>query len=74
MSVYLIILCMLVHLLFHLQPSSTESEEGMISMAISSHYFFGEDKLTPQLNMMLKRFPLWAFPSSWVSTYNLYRY
>ncbi|XP_041916512.1 endoplasmic reticulum metallopeptidase 1 isoform X3 [Alosa sapidissima] len=57
-----------------IQPSSTGSEEGMISMAISSHYFFGEDKLTPQLEVMLQRFPLWAFPSSWVSTYNLYRY
>ncbi|KAL2099603.1 hypothetical protein ACEWY4_003997 [Coilia grayii] len=59
---------------FEIQPSNSGSEEGMISVAISSHYFFGEDKLTPQLDLMLQRFPLWAFPSSWVSTYNLYRY
>ncbi|KAJ8401946.1 hypothetical protein AAFF_G00375270 [Aldrovandia affinis] len=48
--------------------------EGMISVAIASHYFFGEDQKTPQLNKMLERFPVWAFPSSWVSTYHMYRY
>uniref|UniRef100_A0A667YH94 Endoplasmic reticulum metallopeptidase 1-like C-terminal domain-containing protein n=1 Tax=Myripristis murdjan TaxID=586833 RepID=A0A667YH94_9TELE len=48
--------------------------EGMISVAISSHYFFGEDKRTAQLEDILRRFPTWAFPSSWVSTYDMYRY
>lgn len=46
----------------------------MISVAISSHYFFGEDKRTAQLEKILRRFPTWAFPSSWVSTYDMYRY
>uniref|UniRef100_A0A8C4ERV7 Endoplasmic reticulum metallopeptidase 1 n=1 Tax=Dicentrarchus labrax TaxID=13489 RepID=A0A8C4ERV7_DICLA len=48
--------------------------EGMISVAISSHYFFGPDQRTAQLEEILRRFPTWAFPSSWVSTYDMYRY
>lgn len=48
--------------------------EGIISVAISSHYFFGVDRRTPQLEEILRRFPRWAFPSSWVSTYDMYRY
>uniref|UniRef100_A0A8D2ZN83 Endoplasmic reticulum metallopeptidase 1 n=1 Tax=Scophthalmus maximus TaxID=52904 RepID=A0A8D2ZN83_SCOMX len=48
--------------------------EGMISVAISSHYFFGEDQRTAQLEEILHRFPTWAFPSFWVSTYDMYRY
>uniref|UniRef100_A0A8C2WHN8 Endoplasmic reticulum metallopeptidase 1 n=1 Tax=Cyclopterus lumpus TaxID=8103 RepID=A0A8C2WHN8_CYCLU len=48
--------------------------DGMISVAISSHYFFGEDSRTAQLEEILHRFPTWAFPSSWVSTYDMYRY
>uniref|UniRef100_A0AAZ3QJM0 Endoplasmic reticulum metallopeptidase 1 n=1 Tax=Oncorhynchus tshawytscha TaxID=74940 RepID=A0AAZ3QJM0_ONCTS len=51
-----------------------EGPEGMISVAISSHYYFGEDQRTVQLDDMLQRFPKWAFPSSWVSTYHMYRY
>uniref|UniRef100_A0A3Q2QYG2 Endoplasmic reticulum metallopeptidase 1 n=1 Tax=Fundulus heteroclitus TaxID=8078 RepID=A0A3Q2QYG2_FUNHE len=50
------------------------SEEGMISVAISTHYFFGEDRRTAQLEEILHKFPAWAFPSSWVSTYDMYRY
>lgn len=46
----------------------------MISVAISTHYFFGEDRRTAQLEEMLRKFPIWAFPSSWVSTYDMYRY
>lgn len=46
----------------------------MISVAISSHYFFGQDQRTAQLEGILRRFPTWAFPSSWVSTYDMYRY
>lgn len=46
----------------------------MISVAISSHYFFGPDQRTAQLEEILSRFPTWAFPSSWVSTYDMYRY
>ncbi|KAJ8260564.1 hypothetical protein COCON_G00162870 [Conger conger] len=62
---------------FEIQPPKTpdpSGPEGMISVAIASHYFFGEDQKTPQLNEMLQRFPKWAFPSSWVSTYHMYRY
>uniref|UniRef100_A0A673YAY9 Endoplasmic reticulum metallopeptidase 1 n=1 Tax=Salmo trutta TaxID=8032 RepID=A0A673YAY9_SALTR len=57
---------------FEIQDPS--GPEGMISVAISSHYFFGEDQRTVQLEDMLQRFPKWAFPSSWVSTYHMYRY
>uniref|UniRef100_A0A8C7KH74 Endoplasmic reticulum metallopeptidase 1 n=1 Tax=Oncorhynchus kisutch TaxID=8019 RepID=A0A8C7KH74_ONCKI len=59
---------------FEIQPPSEEGPEGMISVAISSHYYFGEDQRTVQLDDMLQRFPKWAFPSSWVSTYHMYRY
>ncbi|XP_040915113.1 endoplasmic reticulum metallopeptidase 1 [Toxotes jaculatrix] len=62
---------------FEIQPPrdpDPSGPEGMISVAISSHYFFGEDQRTPQLEEILHRFPTWAFPSSWVSTYDMYRY
>uniref|UniRef100_A0A673GXQ5 Endoplasmic reticulum metallopeptidase 1 n=1 Tax=Sinocyclocheilus rhinocerous TaxID=307959 RepID=A0A673GXQ5_9TELE len=49
-------------------------DEGLISLAVSSHYFFGPDRHSEQLESLLKRFPAWAFPSSWVSTYHMYRY
>ncbi|KAM4528015.1 endoplasmic reticulum metallopeptidase 1 [Odontesthes bonariensis] len=62
---------------FEIQPPKEPDPagpEGMISVAISSHYFFGEDWRTAQLEEILRRFPTWAFPSSWVSTYDMYRY
>ncbi|KAM6985504.1 endoplasmic reticulum metallopeptidase 1-like isoform 1-T1 [Aplochiton taeniatus] len=62
---------------FEIQPPrdpDPEGPEGMISVAISCHYFFGEDQRTAQLDHMLLKFPKWAFPSSWVSTYDMYRY
>uniref|UniRef100_A0A4W5M7N9 Endoplasmic reticulum metallopeptidase 1 n=1 Tax=Hucho hucho TaxID=62062 RepID=A0A4W5M7N9_9TELE len=59
---------------FEIQPPREEGPEGMISVAISSHYYFGEDQRTVQLDNMLQRFPKWAFPSFWVSTYHMYRY
>ncbi|CAF99206.1 unnamed protein product, partial [Tetraodon nigroviridis] len=62
---------------FEIQPPSDPDPagpEGMISVAISSHYFFGKDQRTAQLEEILRRFPTWAFPSSWVSTYDMYRY
>ncbi|XP_077442292.1 endoplasmic reticulum metallopeptidase 1 [Vanacampus margaritifer] len=55
-------------------PPSAWDPEGMISVAISTHYFFGEDQKTPRLEELLSQFPSWAFPSSWVCTYDLYRY
>ncbi|XP_005803825.3 endoplasmic reticulum metallopeptidase 1 [Xiphophorus maculatus] len=62
---------------FEIQPPTEPDPagpEGMISVAISTHYFFGEDRRTAQLEEMLRKFPIWAFPSSWVSTYDMYRY
>nr|XP_057920358.1 endoplasmic reticulum metallopeptidase 1 [Doryrhamphus excisus] len=60
---------------FEIQPPSNPSgPEGIISVAISTHYFFGEDQRTPQLEEILHRFPSWVFPSFWVSTYDMYRY
>ncbi|XP_012724632.2 endoplasmic reticulum metallopeptidase 1 [Fundulus heteroclitus] len=62
---------------FEIQPPTEPDPagpEGMISVAISTHYFFGEDRRTAQLEEILHKFPAWAFPSSWVSTYDMYRY
>uniref|UniRef100_A0A3B4A9M1 Endoplasmic reticulum metallopeptidase 1-like C-terminal domain-containing protein n=1 Tax=Periophthalmus magnuspinnatus TaxID=409849 RepID=A0A3B4A9M1_9GOBI len=59
---------------FEIQDPDPLGPEGMISVAISSHYFFGKDQRTAQLQEMLNRFPDWSFPSSWVSTYDMYRY
>ncbi|KAK0133178.1 Endoplasmic reticulum metallopeptidase 1 [Merluccius polli] len=62
---------------FEIQPPKEREPsgpEGMVSVAISSHYFFGADQRTPELDALLQRFPAWAFPSSWVSTYTMYRY
>ncbi|XP_076020140.1 endoplasmic reticulum metallopeptidase 1 [Genypterus blacodes] len=62
---------------FEIQPPrdpDPSGPEGMISVAISTHYFFGEDQRTAQLEEILRRFPKWAFPSAWVSTYDMYRY
>ncbi|KAM8827755.1 endoplasmic reticulum metallopeptidase 1 isoform 1-T1 [Spinachia spinachia] len=62
---------------FEIQPPrdpDPSGPEGMISVAISTHYFFGRDSRTAQLEEILRRFPSWSFPSSWVSTYDMYRY
>lgn len=52
--------------------SSWENPEGTLTLAIASHYFFGEDQKTPQLEELKPRFPKWSFPSSWVCTYDLF--
>ncbi|XP_075900922.1 endoplasmic reticulum metallopeptidase 1 [Nelusetta ayraudi] len=62
---------------FEIQPPrdpDPAGPEGMISVAISTHYFFGPDQRTPQLDEILAKFPAWTFPSYWVSTYDMYRY
>ncbi|XP_067232920.1 endoplasmic reticulum metallopeptidase 1 [Chanodichthys erythropterus] len=62
---------------FEIQPpksSDASPDEGLISLAISAHYFSGPDRRSEQLESLLKRFPDWAFPSSWISTYHMYRY
>ncbi|XP_057216329.1 endoplasmic reticulum metallopeptidase 1 [Triplophysa rosa] len=56
------------------EPSEVFTDEGMISLALSAHYFSGSDRSSEQLESLLKKFPDWAFASSWVSTYHMYRY
>ncbi|KAM4809607.1 endoplasmic reticulum metallopeptidase 1 [Rhinophrynus dorsalis] len=51
-----------------------ERGNGMVSIAISSHYFFGENQHSPHLDSLQLKFPDWSFPSSWVCTYDLYVY
>ncbi|KAM9137920.1 endoplasmic reticulum metallopeptidase 1 isoform 2-T2 [Pangshura tecta] len=46
--------------------------DGMVSLAIAAHYFFGEDQKSPQLYALMERFPNWTFPSGWVCTYDLF--
>ncbi|KAI4880633.1 hypothetical protein NFI96_002870 [Prochilodus magdalenae] len=52
-------------------PSEPADEKGILALAISSHYFFGEDRWTPPLEALIKKFPDWAFTSSWVSMYRM---
>ncbi|ROK56431.1 Endoplasmic reticulum metallopeptidase 1 [Anabarilius grahami] len=62
---------------FEIQPpksSDASPDEGLISLAVSAHYFSGSDRHSEQLESLLKRFPAWVFPSSWISTYHMYRY
>ncbi|XP_055036290.2 endoplasmic reticulum metallopeptidase 1 [Misgurnus anguillicaudatus] len=56
------------------EPSEVLTDEGMISLALSAHYFSGLDRWSEPLESLMKKFPDWAFPSSWVSTYHMYRY
>ncbi|KAM9450555.1 endoplasmic reticulum metallopeptidase 1-like isoform 1-T1 [Clarias gariepinus] len=49
-------------------------DTGMVSIMISAHYLFGEDQHTPELNLFLQNFPDWAFVTSRVSTYHVYKY
>ncbi|CAM4663254.1 unnamed protein product [Leuciscus chuanchicus] len=57
-------------------PTASEAspDEGSISLAVSAHYFSGPDRRSDPLESFLKRFPDWTFPSSWISTYHMYRY
>ncbi|KAF4098064.1 endoplasmic reticulum metallopeptidase 1-like [Onychostoma macrolepis] len=57
-----------------LKSSDTSPDEGLISLAISAHYFSGSDGRSEPLESFLKRFPDWVFSSSWISTYHVYRY
>ncbi|XP_026081649.1 endoplasmic reticulum metallopeptidase 1 [Carassius auratus] len=62
---------------FEIQPpksSDASPDEGLISLAISAHYISGSDGRSEQLESLLKRFPTWVFPASWISTYHMYRY
>ncbi|XP_062868297.1 endoplasmic reticulum metallopeptidase 1 [Trichomycterus rosablanca] len=60
---------------FEVQPPSDRSDtEGIVSIAISAHYVEGKNQHTPELDMLLAKFPDWAFTSTWVSTYHMYLY
>ncbi|XP_073791708.1 endoplasmic reticulum metallopeptidase 1 [Danio rerio] len=54
--------------------SDASPDEGLLSLAISAHYFSGPDKHSPPLHTLISTFPDWAFPSAWSSTYHMYRY
>nr|XP_056722675.1 endoplasmic reticulum metallopeptidase 1-like [Euleptes europaea] len=49
---------------------SDEPVKEMVTLAIATHYYFGEDQKSPQLLALSGRFPNWTFHSSWVSTYD----
>ncbi|NXP88991.1 ERMP1 metallopeptidase, partial [Passerina amoena] len=46
--------------------------DGIVSLAVAAHYFFGEDQKSPQLYALLERFPNWTFSSGWSCTYDLF--
>ncbi|XP_061485398.1 endoplasmic reticulum metallopeptidase 1 isoform X2 [Rhineura floridana] len=50
--------------------ASDKPTKGMVTLAVVTHYFFGEDQMSPQLHALMERFPNWTFPTSWVSTYD----
>ncbi|KAM8960090.1 endoplasmic reticulum metallopeptidase 1 [Pelodytes ibericus] len=51
-----------------------ERSGGIVTVALASHYFFGNDQRSPHLDSLLLKFPSWSFPSSWVCTYDLFVY
>uniref|UniRef100_A0A674HJF4 Endoplasmic reticulum metallopeptidase 1 n=1 Tax=Taeniopygia guttata TaxID=59729 RepID=A0A674HJF4_TAEGU len=51
---------------------SAKHSDGILSLAIAAHYFFGEDQKSPQLYALLERFPDWTFSSGWSCTYDLF--
>ncbi|XP_046723668.1 endoplasmic reticulum metallopeptidase 1 [Silurus meridionalis] len=55
-------------------PAEHLDEDSTIAIAISTHYLFGDDQCTPELKSFLRKFPDWAFATSWVSTYDMYLY
>ncbi|XP_062984619.1 endoplasmic reticulum metallopeptidase 1 [Elgaria multicarinata webbii] len=50
--------------------TSEEPPKGMVTLAIVSHYHFGEDRKSPHMHALKERFPNWTFLSDWVSTYD----
>ncbi|XP_030049650.1 endoplasmic reticulum metallopeptidase 1 isoform X2 [Microcaecilia unicolor] len=49
-----------------------EDLTGIIAVAVASHYLFGKDQYSPQLEALEQKLPEWIFPSSWVCTYDLF--
>ncbi|XP_073691638.1 endoplasmic reticulum metallopeptidase 1-like isoform X2 [Garra rufa] len=56
------------------KSSDASPDEGLFSLAISAHYFSGSDGRSEPLETLLEIFPDWAFTSSWISTYHMYRF
>ncbi|KAG8455174.1 hypothetical protein GDO86_001390 [Hymenochirus boettgeri] len=54
--------------------NSSEERHGVVTVAVGSHFFFGDSRLSSPLYALESRFPAWSFPSSWVCTYDLYVY
>ncbi|XP_068521941.1 endoplasmic reticulum metallopeptidase 1 [Anas acuta] len=52
--------------------ASEKHSDGIVSLAIAAHYFFGEDQKSPQLYALLERLPNWTFSSGWSCTYDLF--
>ncbi|XP_062456249.1 endoplasmic reticulum metallopeptidase 1 [Rhea pennata] len=52
--------------------ASEKHADGIVSLAIAAHYFFGEDHKSPELYALLERLPNWIFSSGWSSTYDLF--
>ncbi|KAM5193814.1 endoplasmic reticulum metallopeptidase 1-like [Mantella aurantiaca] len=53
---------------------SDDYSDGMVTIGAASHYFFGPNQHSPHLDTLVKKFPDWSFPSSWVSIYELFVY
>ncbi|KAE8632937.1 hypothetical protein XENTR_v10001720 [Xenopus tropicalis] len=54
--------------------NSADESKGIVTVAVGSHYFFGDSRNSPHLKTVELKFPDWSFPSSWVCTYDLYVY
>nr|XP_009667581.1 PREDICTED: endoplasmic reticulum metallopeptidase 1 [Struthio camelus australis] len=52
--------------------ASEKGTDGIVSLAIAAHYFFGENQKSPQLYALLERLPNWTFSSGWSCTYDLF--
>uniref|UniRef100_A0A8C0FJ50 Endoplasmic reticulum metallopeptidase 1 n=1 Tax=Bubo bubo TaxID=30461 RepID=A0A8C0FJ50_BUBBB len=57
---------------FWVELTVKKHPDGIVSLAIAAHYFFGEDQKSPQLYALLERFPNWTFSSGWSCTYDLF--
>uniref|UniRef100_A0A8C4K9Q6 Endoplasmic reticulum metallopeptidase 1 n=1 Tax=Dromaius novaehollandiae TaxID=8790 RepID=A0A8C4K9Q6_DRONO len=57
---------------FWIELTVKEHTDGIVSLAIAAHYFFGKDQKSPQLYALLERLPDWVFSSGWSSTYDLF--
>ncbi|XP_028660786.2 endoplasmic reticulum metallopeptidase 1-like [Erpetoichthys calabaricus] len=56
------------HFWLEMKVNETNSEEGIISIAVASQYVHGDDQNTDMLKDLMQRFPDWSFPSHSVST------